>query len=194
MDEVKVLSTVEEIKAFSDMFRFKILNTFYSLGKPSTVKQIADSINETPAKVHYHVKKMEKVNILKLVYTEEINGIVAKYYEPTAKGFNIQHKDGISEVHEKLIKSETERVISEIYNNSRQTFINQIRKGTKDNLKSLSRVSSGDLYLTKEEMENFVEYIMDYFTSHELNLEATNKEKYHYFFSIVKNNFSEGDD
>lgn len=193
MDEVKVLSTVEEIKAFSDLFRFKILSTFYSLGKPSTVKQIADSINETPAKVHYHVKKMEKVNILKLVYTEEINGIVAKYYEPTAKGFNIQHKDGLSEVHEKLIKSETERVISEVYNSSRDTFVRQIRKGTKDSTRSLSRVSSGDIYLTEEETENFVEYIMDYFDSHELSVDTTGKEKYHYFFSIIKNKFAEDD-
>ena len=43
-----------------------IMKQYYKLGKPATVKQIADEMNEVPAKVHYHVKKLESVGILKL--------------------------------------------------------------------------------------------------------------------------------
>jgi Predicted transcriptional regulators len=90
MEETKELNTVEEIKVLSDPFRYKILNCFYKVGVPSTVKQIADNLGEVPAKVHYHVKKMEKTGILILTHTKEVNGIVAKYYEPTAKRFEIK--------------------------------------------------------------------------------------------------------
>ncbi len=40
-------------------------------------------MGEVPAKVHYHVKKLESAGILKLQHTKEINGIVAKFYQPT---------------------------------------------------------------------------------------------------------------
>jgi DNA-binding MarR family transcriptional regulator len=194
MDEVKVLSTIEEIQAFSDIFRFKIVNAFYNLGKPSTVKQIADSIKETPAKVHYHVKKLEKVDLLRLVYTQEVNGIIAKFYEPTAKSFIIEHKDELSEVQESLIKSETERMISTIYKNSRDTFIRQKWKSAQNKEKNTSRISSGDIYLTKDEMESFTKYVLDFFTSHESIGDNSGKEKYHCFFSIVKNEVSEDEE
>lgn len=57
--------------------------------KPATVKQIADKLGEVPANIHYHVKKLEKSNIVSLDHTEEIRGIIAKYYKPTAERFEI---------------------------------------------------------------------------------------------------------
>ena len=81
MDKVKVLRSLEEVKALSDPYRFKILNCFYEMKKPATVKQIADKLGEVPANIHYHVKKLEKFDIVRLHHTEEIRGIVAKYYK-----------------------------------------------------------------------------------------------------------------
>ena len=93
MKDVKHLKTLEEIRAISDPYRYKILNCFYKIGEPITVKQLADELGEVPAKVHYHVKKMEKAGLLTLVHTKEINGIIAKYYEPTARHFRIEGKE-----------------------------------------------------------------------------------------------------
>lgn len=38
----KVLSTIEEIKIYSDPYRIQIMNMFHRQGRPSTVKEIAD--------------------------------------------------------------------------------------------------------------------------------------------------------
>ena len=80
---------MKEIKAFSDPYRMMIMKQYYKLARPATVKQIADEMGEVPAKVHYHVKKLESVGILKLKHTKEINGIIAKFYEPTAQTFKV---------------------------------------------------------------------------------------------------------
>jgi len=93
MKNVKILTTLEEIKSFTDPYRIIIMKHYFRLNKPSTVKQIADEMGDVPAKVHYHVKKLEAAGILRLNYTKEINGIVAKYYEPTAKTFKIENKE-----------------------------------------------------------------------------------------------------
>lgn len=66
---------------------------YFRLNKPSTVKQIADEMGDVPAKVHYHVKKLEMAGILRLNHTKEINGIIAKYYEPTAKTYKIENQE-----------------------------------------------------------------------------------------------------
>lgn len=59
--EHKVLSTIEEIKIYSDPYRIQIMNMFNRQGRPSTVKEIADQMGEVPAKVHYHVKSWRKL-------------------------------------------------------------------------------------------------------------------------------------
>lgn len=93
MKNVKVLTTLDEIKSFTDPYRIIIMKHYFRLGKPATVKQIADEMGDVPAKVHYHVKKLEAAGILRLNHTKEINGIVAKYYEPTAKTYKIENQE-----------------------------------------------------------------------------------------------------
>ncbi len=92
MKNVKILTTLEEIKSFSDPYRIIILKHYFRLKRPCTVKQIADEMGEVPAKVHYHVKKLEASGILCLNHTKEINGILAKYYLPAAKTFKIENQ------------------------------------------------------------------------------------------------------
>lgn len=88
MEKEKVLSTLEEIKVFTDPFRIKILLTLNQ--DPMTVKQIADKLKEVPSKVHYHVKELERINVLEIVEKRENAGIIEKYYYPTAKEFRIE--------------------------------------------------------------------------------------------------------
>lgn len=107
----------------SDPFKYRILMTFYKMEQPATVKQIADAINEVPANVHYHVKKMEQAGILQLIHTKEINGIIAKYYEPTAKTFDIRCSEELEEPNKKLMLAESQQMVSEVYNSSKNTFL-----------------------------------------------------------------------
>jgi DNA-binding transcriptional ArsR family regulator len=127
MEKVKSLNTLEEIKAFSDPYRIQILNSFYKFGEPVTVKQIADCMGEVPAKVHYHVKKMESAGILRLTHTREINGIIAKYYEPTAKQFIIDRPDLDPENLGK-VWNEAQNAIIASYNTSQKIFLDNMEE------------------------------------------------------------------
>jgi hypothetical protein len=42
-----------------------------------------------PAKIHYHVRELEKVGLLRLVETREKGGILEKYYQPIARDFAV---------------------------------------------------------------------------------------------------------
>lgn len=177
------LTTMEEVKAFSDPFRYKILMCFYRKKQPATVKEIAVALKEVPANVHYHVKKLEKVGILKLVYTKEINNIIAKYYEPTAETFNIDCPNELAEPSKQLILAEGKQLLAQIYEDSKSVFLEHMKPGKK----SVGTISMEDLYLTEEEATEFQEYVVNFMLKHRAKpVEVENIKNYHSFFSIIE--------
>ncbi|MFS0869590.1 ArsR/SmtB family transcription factor [Paenibacillus xylanilyticus] len=145
----KVLSTIEEIKIYSDPYRIQILNMFNKQGRPSTVKEIADKLGEVPAKVHYHVKKLEKIGLLTLVSTREINGIIAKYYEPFQGEIHLRHEEEDHSPLKQVFRSETLKLLNEMYEQSRQMFMKQAEHS--DNM--FGQISDMTLYASREEVE-----------------------------------------
>lgn len=186
MDEKKTLISLDEIKAFSDPYRYRILNAFYRFGEPATVKQIADDLGEIPSKIHYHVKKLEKYDIVKLIFTREINGIIAKYYEPTAKSFDIQGNKENMEANKNLILGETQRMFSEVYNTSRDNFIKQVGLQIDYKEKALGAVCMEELFLTMEEAEELRSYLEDYTNKHRTKNNENKRKKFSFFFSIIE--------
>ncbi|MDO7907909.1 helix-turn-helix domain-containing protein [Paenibacillus sp. JX-17] len=120
--KVKVLSTLEEIKVYSDPYRIQIMNTFYKLGRPATVKEVADTMGEVPAKVYYHVKKLDKIGLVELVSTREINGIIAKYYQAFEGDIHINHKE-VSGPVKQMMLSETQKLINSMFDQYKQKFL-----------------------------------------------------------------------
>ncbi len=177
MEESKVLRTTEEIKAISDPYRLKILNILSKFPEGATATMIAEKMNEVPSKVHYHIKKLEKAGIIELTNTEVINGIIAKYYMKTAEYFTIEGEDSDNPI----ILNETFKVIKNIYDESlsyMKEAINNKKSGADPTVTSASEV-----YLTKEEVEELLEYIKT------INNKKTVREgahKAHVLFSIVR--------
>ncbi|MBR2566779.1 MAG: helix-turn-helix transcriptional regulator [Paenibacillus sp.] len=159
MQQYKVLSTIEEIKIYSDPYRIQIMNMFNRQGRPSTVKEIADLMGEVPAKVHYHVKKLEKIGLLSMVSTREINGIIAKYYEPFTGEIHLRHKDEDDENSplKQVFRSETLKLLNEMFEQSRQRFMNHAEHEDQDK----RFISDMTLYATAEEVEMLYQNIMD---------------------------------
>lgn len=187
MDEVKNLTTTDQVKTFSDPFRYRILKTFYKMKKPATVKEIAVDMNSVPANVHYHVKKMEKAGILQLIYTKEINGIIAKYYEPTAETFNIECSEEVAESSKKIILAESQKMIAQLYEESKNAFIEQLNRNSKGNEKLPATVSEKEIFLTDAEAQELAKYIKDFIEKHENSHESLECiSKYNCFFSIFK--------
>lgn len=81
------LETLEQLRAVADELRLRILEQLAH--QAMTVTQLAGVLGEVPAKLHYHVRELEKVGLLKLVETREKGGILEKYYRAVAKGINV---------------------------------------------------------------------------------------------------------
>lgn len=96
MKEVLYLQSIKELKAVSHPFRMAIIKLFgVDPDEPLSVKMIAEKLNEPASKIHYHLKELEKIKIVEMVKTREINGILEKFFLPTAKKITIK-KDVIS--------------------------------------------------------------------------------------------------
>lgn len=181
MDEIKELTTLEEVKAFSVPYRMKILDYMYSFKAPATVKNIADKMGETSAKIHYHVKIMEEVGIVQLVYTKTINGIIAKFYEPAAEQFRINHTSGNIEDKFKML-NEAQKTISLTYEESKNSFLEQLEKTDK---KHNGFVTNDEIYLTLEEFSKIQKEIMDIYKKYSSHTKDDGKTRYKTFFSII---------
>ena len=90
MQEVMVLSDIDRVKAISDPLRIQILQLL--IKQKATVKQVADLLGQSSAKIHYHIKELERKNIINLVETIEKGGILEKYYRATAKYYEIKYE------------------------------------------------------------------------------------------------------
>lgn len=181
MNKSKKLTTVEEIKAFTDPYRIRILSVYKKFGRPATVKEVADEMGEVPAKVHYHVKKLESSGILELIYTKEINGIVAKYYEPTAKSFKIE-SETLNPAIKSLLLNETKKAINSVYEESERIVLESLDNPDDDEEVKNASIQSSTLYLSKDEAEHIQNSIKEVLRAHEKNKkEEKDKNPYHFF-------------
>lgn len=83
------IDSIEQLRAVADVLRMHILNVLTD--QPMTVTQLGEALGQAPAKMHYHVRELEKVGLLRLVETREKGGILEKYYQPVAKDFTVSN-------------------------------------------------------------------------------------------------------
>lgn len=84
----KQLFTLQDtftFRALGDELRLKILRLL--MEKPATLSQLGQVLDMHPAKVRYHLKQLEKVELVELVQTRIVRGFVEKYYQATARAF-----------------------------------------------------------------------------------------------------------
>jgi DNA-binding transcriptional ArsR family regulator len=77
------IETLEQLRAIADVRRLRIVDLLRE--QPLTVTQLGERMGLAPAKVHYHVRELEKVGLLRLVETREKGGILEKYYQAIAR-------------------------------------------------------------------------------------------------------------
>ena len=182
MNSVMNLTTLEQIKAYSDPYRLKIITYLRNNQESATVKEIADFFGEVPAKVHYHIKKLEKAKsiteddakkaqediqkivdkyikevekagILELVKTKEIKGIIAKYYYLTAESFNIEGNQ-IKKEAKQVYKSQILNILSEYYDSSKEQTMKRIsEKVDTGNAEDSIGFNYKNIYLNEEEFK-----------------------------------------
>lgn len=186
----RILRTSEEIKIMSDPLRLTIYKTFHKFGRPATAKEVADELGLAPAKVHYHVQKMLSIAILELDHTQEINGIIAKFFKVTADSFVIDYSN-ISDKVKNSVYSKSENLYLSIFNDFRDKFLSSLRSKVKNN-NSISTDRSGfvmndKISIKRDEYEAFYGELVGLFEKYGSDVED-DKElvEYNFLISMIK--------
>ena len=83
--DIQYITDIERLKVISDHLRISILTTLGTEKKNS--RELAKLLKINRTKIHYHLNILEENNFIEVVDTDSINGIVQKYYLPTAQAF-----------------------------------------------------------------------------------------------------------
>ena len=83
--DIQYITDIERLKVISDPLRISILTTLGTEKKNS--RQLAKLLKINRTKIHYHLNILEENNFIEVVDTDSINGIIQKYYLPTALAF-----------------------------------------------------------------------------------------------------------
>lgn len=82
-----LIETPEQLHALSHPLRQRILSQL--LYKELTNKQIAEVLDESPPKVHFHVRELLDAGIIELTKEVVNKSIVEKYYTAAARSFRL---------------------------------------------------------------------------------------------------------
>lgn len=85
---ILVVETPEQIKAFTDPLRLRVLRILCE--RAATNQQVADALDEPHAKVLYHIRFLLDAELIKLIDTQIKGGNVEKYYRSVARTFDIR--------------------------------------------------------------------------------------------------------
>lgn len=85
MKSVFKLESYDQLKTLSDPLRAKIM--VFLVEQSYTGQQLAEKLEIPRAKIHYHLKELEKHGLIQLEHKEEVKGIVQKFYRSVAASF-----------------------------------------------------------------------------------------------------------
>ncbi len=142
------IETIEQLRAVADLLRLRIIDVLQK--QPMTVTQLGDMMGEAPARMHYHVRELEKVGLLKLVETREKGGILEKYYQPVARELSVDRAllSAPSDESLAMLRAWLDQITDGYLREIRRTLAQKSEKP--DSSFGLSR-----LYITLEEQERF---------------------------------------
>ena len=83
--DIQYITDIERLKVISDPLRISILTTLGTEKKNS--RELAKLLKINRTKIHYHLNILEENHFIEVVDTDSINGIIQKYYLPTAQAF-----------------------------------------------------------------------------------------------------------
>lgn len=85
---IHVVDSAEQLKAFTDPLRNRILAVFTE--RAATNRQVAEHLGEPEAKVLYHVRFLCQAGLVRLVEERVKGGNVEKYYRAIARMFSLR--------------------------------------------------------------------------------------------------------
>ncbi|HVB25850.1 MAG TPA: helix-turn-helix domain-containing protein [Ktedonobacteraceae bacterium] len=157
MKEHYEIDSIEQLRAIADALRIRIVEMLQE--QPMTVTQLGDVMGEAPAKIHYHVRELEKVGLLKLVETREKGGILEKYYQPIARDFSVANSLFL-----RAAPDESLAAIGAWFDQLKESFQRVLRVAIEKKEDAPQLVlNDAILYLTDEEQQQLCQQINELF-------------------------------
>lgn len=119
-DDVFVVDDLDTLKVLADPLRLRILEIMHD---PSTVKQVANELELPPTKLYYHINLLEKHNLIVLVDTRIVSGIIEKHYQVAAWMVRVE-KNLLSPSDETLSLT-----MNALFDTSRDQLLDAVRAG-----------------------------------------------------------------
>lgn len=143
MIDVFILDTEERIKAFTHPYRMKLVHVFRETRRPMTATEVARIICDGPGRVHYHMRILEAAGIVAVVRTETVNGIIARYYEPTARHYSVADA-ARGAVGGEPLRDEVARMISRRFRDGLRAFLDRTIGGSETSADGATTDSAGE--------------------------------------------------
>lgn len=152
-----IISDPETLKVIGDPLRLQIMKSFKN---PRTVKDVSEILGIAQTKLYYHVNMLEKHNLIEVVDTNIVSGIIEKKYRVTAARFGVDDTL-LSAVDDP--ESQVDILLNAVFDSAKD----EIRKSIRANLMDLSDQSDAtkgvivhsSLNLTDEQVIAFMEKI-----------------------------------
>ncbi len=149
------LDTEAKVKAFTHPYRMKLLHVLKDLREPATATDVARALGDGPGKAHYHMRILESAGIVVLARTEVVNGIIARYYEPAAKRFNVK-EEALGHGTDAGLRADVAKLISMRFRDGLKAFLERTTSDAAISKKEAAKDTGGflldcTLYCSDEE-------------------------------------------
>ncbi|GGE13415.1 hypothetical protein GCM10011571_13580 [Marinithermofilum abyssi] len=84
IQETYVVESQEQASCLLHPLRGEILSRLCS---PASAAQVARSLNEPPQRINYHIKALEKANLVRRVGTRQVRNLVEVLYQAVARNY-----------------------------------------------------------------------------------------------------------
>jgi DNA-binding transcriptional ArsR family regulator len=151
--ETYELETIEQLRAVADELRVRIVEQLAF--QAMTVTQLAELFGEAPNKLHYHVRELERVGLLKKVETREKGAILEKYYRAVAKNIVVP-KTLLSG----MAPDEAVAMLNEaFFQGMARAAAQMMRLSPEEQTNHMFQISSGHYWMTTEEFVQVIKQV-----------------------------------
>lgn len=147
----------ETLKVIADSLRLQILK---QLRQPKTVKEVGDSLEISPTKLYYHFSLLEKHDLIRVVSTRLVSGIVEKHYQVAARRYKVD--DQLLSTPEDAAEH-IDELLGAIFDDAK----NEIRKSVELGLMPLGKetpcekgiIAQAIMYPTEQQLSDFCNHL-----------------------------------
>lgn len=83
-DEHYLIKNIHQASALLKPYRLEIMKM---LDEPRTCSQLAEVFSDSPQKIYYHIKILEKAGLVKKVDQRQVRGIIESFYQAAATSY-----------------------------------------------------------------------------------------------------------